>query len=163
MAMSRRGPVTRSPDTVISPAEAGSRPAISRSMVDLPQPDRPTTATNSPSPTSRWMSRRASTVPDRPANDRETPDNRIICALRIAGDPCARTLTVLGRAVMTRLRSAQQPPAAAARDQHGQCLWHQSGVVVRRDPDRTRQTVDLGRLDDRPDLLTVAAGLCDGL
>ena len=39
----------------------GSSPAISRSSVDLPQPDRPTTATNSPSATSRSMPRSAST------------------------------------------------------------------------------------------------------
>ena len=42
-------------------------PAIRRSSVDLPQPDRPIAATNSPSSTSRLMSRSASTDGSAPA------------------------------------------------------------------------------------------------
>ena len=53
MAMSRsfggRLLTTRSPMR-ISPAVMFSRPAIMRSKVDLPQPDGPTSTTNSPSP-----------------------------------------------------------------------------------------------------------------
>ena len=41
MAMSRRGLVIGVPATVISPSVTGSSPAISRSRVDLPQPERP--------------------------------------------------------------------------------------------------------------------------
>ena len=52
MAMSRsfggRSFTTRSPIR-ISPAVMGSRPAIIRSSVDLPQPEGPTRITNSPS------------------------------------------------------------------------------------------------------------------
>ena len=47
------------------PAVGVSSPAIRRSRVDLPQPERPITATNSPSLTCRSMSRNASTVPVR--------------------------------------------------------------------------------------------------
>jgi hypothetical protein len=78
IVMSRRGRVTRSPDTRTSPALTGSSPEINRSSVDLPQPDRPSTATNSPSAISRSMPRSASTVPERPVNVRETPVRRII-------------------------------------------------------------------------------------
>ena len=49
-----------------------------RSRVDLPQPDRPTTATNSPSRMSRLSPRNASTEPDRPVKVCETSIKRII-------------------------------------------------------------------------------------
>ena len=42
------GRVTFWPATVTSPVVAGSRPVTSFMIVDLPQPDGPTTATNSP-------------------------------------------------------------------------------------------------------------------
>ena len=42
------GRVTFLPATRTSPAVAGSRPVTSFMMVDLPQPDGPTTAMNSP-------------------------------------------------------------------------------------------------------------------
>ena len=44
---------TTSPSTMISPAVMASRPASIRSSVDLPQPDGPTSTTNSPSEMSR--------------------------------------------------------------------------------------------------------------
>ena len=44
---------TTSPSTTISPAVMASRPASMRNSVDLPQPDGPTSTTNSPSPMSR--------------------------------------------------------------------------------------------------------------
>ena len=46
------GPSTATPFSVIVPAEAGRRPATIFSSVDLPQPDGPTIAMNSPSPMS---------------------------------------------------------------------------------------------------------------
>ena len=56
MAMSRSFGATsltsRSPMR-ISPPETSSSPAIMRSKVDLPQPDGPTSTTNSPSAISR--------------------------------------------------------------------------------------------------------------
>ena len=45
----------------IAPDVTSSSPAIIRSSVDLPQPDGPTSTTNSPSPTSSETSRTAST------------------------------------------------------------------------------------------------------
>src|SRR3954452_6627278 len=45
--------LTTRPPIAISPPETSSSPAISRSRVDLPQPDGPSTTTNSPSRMSR--------------------------------------------------------------------------------------------------------------
>ena len=56
------GPVTFSPATRTSPPEAGSRPVTSFMMVDLPQPDGPTTAMNSPLSMPKVASARASVV-----------------------------------------------------------------------------------------------------
>ena len=42
------GPVTRCPATVTEPRVGGLRPVVSFMNVDLPQPDGPTIATNSP-------------------------------------------------------------------------------------------------------------------
>src|SRR6478672_26414 len=54
---------TTSPSIAMVPEETVSRPQISRSSVDLPQPDGPTNTTNSPSATARstpWITRVAS-------------------------------------------------------------------------------------------------------
>src|ERR1700730_15740074 len=61
--MSFRGPAIAVPRNRASPAEAGRVPARILSRVDLPQPDGPTTATNSPSPTEQEISSSADTVP----------------------------------------------------------------------------------------------------
>src|SRR3954452_589724 len=53
--------LTTSPPIMMSPPEMSSRPAIIRSVVDLPQPDGPTSTTNSWSAISRSMPRTAST------------------------------------------------------------------------------------------------------
>ena len=63
--MSFRGPAMVVPRKCASPAEAGRMPDRILSSVDLPQPDGPTTATNSPSPTENEMSSSADTVPVR--------------------------------------------------------------------------------------------------
>src|SRR5690349_18801839 len=55
--------LTRRPPMASSPAETVSSPAMMRSSVVLPQPEGPTKTQNSPSFTSRSMSRRISTVP----------------------------------------------------------------------------------------------------
>ena len=47
--------VTSRPSMLIVPPVVSSSPAISRSSVDLPQPDGPTKTTNSPSSMSRSM------------------------------------------------------------------------------------------------------------
>src|SRR5450756_1739306 len=52
-------PVTELPITRTSPAEGLARPVIRFSVVDLPQPVGPTTATNSPRATVILKSRRA--------------------------------------------------------------------------------------------------------
>src|SRR3979411_331623 len=53
--------LTTSPPIMMSPPVMSSRPAIIRSVVDLPQPDGPTSTTNSWSAMSRSMPRTAST------------------------------------------------------------------------------------------------------
>jgi hypothetical protein len=65
----------------ISPAESGAKPAMAPRRVDLPQPDGPSTATNSPGPTSRLMSCTAATalVPE----PNETSTLRIRIAPRV--------------------------------------------------------------------------------
>src|SRR5580704_6380866 len=66
MAMSRsRGGTsfTTSPPIQISPEVISSSPAIMRSVVDLPQPDGPTSTTNSSSSISRSMPFTAWTLP----------------------------------------------------------------------------------------------------
>ncbi len=50
MPTSSGGPFTGTPFSMMLPADAGSRPATIFSSVDLPQPDGPTIAMNSPSP-----------------------------------------------------------------------------------------------------------------
>ena len=60
-AARRSGCRARSP----RPPSGGSRPARILSSVDLPQPDGPTTATNSPSPTAKLIRSRAVTPPSR--------------------------------------------------------------------------------------------------
>ena len=52
--------LTTSPSTAISPALISSSPAIIRRVVDLPQPEGPTSTTNSLSAMSRSMPRTAS-------------------------------------------------------------------------------------------------------
>ena len=49
---------TGSPSKATLPDEIGSRPAITRNRVDLPQPDGPTSARNSPSAIDRLISLR---------------------------------------------------------------------------------------------------------
>src|SRR3954469_2259243 len=64
MAMSRSfggTSLTTSPPIMISPSVISSSPAIIRKVVDLPQPDGPTSTTNSWSAISRSMPRTAST------------------------------------------------------------------------------------------------------
>ena len=51
------GPATSRPLTITVPAVGGHRPVTTFIKVDLPQPEGPTTATNSPPPTAsvvRW-------------------------------------------------------------------------------------------------------------
>src|SRR5271155_2437911 len=68
MAMSRSFGATEFtsvPSMRISPSLTVSSPAIMASSVDLPQPDGPTSATNSPVRASRSMPLRTSTGPNR--------------------------------------------------------------------------------------------------
>src|SRR5437588_749424 len=55
------------PRSSASPLEDGRMPARIFSRVDLPQPEGPTTATNSPSPTPNVVRSRAATAPSRVA------------------------------------------------------------------------------------------------
>ena len=65
--MSRRGPLIGVPRSSASPPEGGNNPARILSKVVLPQPDGPTTETNSPSPTAKSIESRAKTESRRPA------------------------------------------------------------------------------------------------
>ncbi len=66
-------PVTSSPATVISPSSAISSPATRFSSVDLPQPEGPIRATNSPAPTVRFTPRNARTGAFSASNVLRTP------------------------------------------------------------------------------------------
>src|SRR5262249_19806992 len=59
-ACARSRPFRLAASQMISPREGSLRPAISRSAVDLPQPDGPSTETNSPGRTARSRPSRAS-------------------------------------------------------------------------------------------------------
>src|ERR1700693_5340105 len=68
MAMSRAfggRPLTRRPPIQISPELTSSRPPISRSKVDLPQPEGPPSTTNSPAATFRSSARSTAVSPKR--------------------------------------------------------------------------------------------------
>src|SRR5262245_16221089 len=56
--------LTTSPSKVMVPPVTSSRPAMRRSNVDFPQPEGPTTTTNSPEPMSRFTSLITSVVPN---------------------------------------------------------------------------------------------------
>lgn len=69
-------PSTRSPATSIVPSSTASRPAMTLSSVDLPQPEGPVTATNSPWRTSRSTPRSARTGARSAVNVRRAPRTR---------------------------------------------------------------------------------------
>src|SRR5216683_3121337 len=79
------GPVTRLFPTVSEPVVGKSRPAAMRRHVVLPQPEGPTTATNSFSRTSKLtLSTAAISLPSR-RNSRVTPSNTILLILPSPG------------------------------------------------------------------------------
>ena len=73
MPRSVTGPATRRPNTASSPFEGMMSPATSRISVDLPQPDGPTIATNSPRATSSETSSSASVSSGPRRKSFETP------------------------------------------------------------------------------------------
>src|SRR5918994_342395 len=78
-------PVTTRSSTTTSPSSAWSRPAKMLSNVDLPQPDGPISATNSPRATSRSTPRSARTGASSASKVRRTPRafNAVIGLLRV--------------------------------------------------------------------------------
>ena len=60
------GPLTLSPKMTMSPESGGTSPVTSFIRDDLPQPEGPTTAANSPRRTLSVVPRKASTPPDTP-------------------------------------------------------------------------------------------------
>jgi hypothetical protein len=60
------GPRTRSPKMTMLPESAGTSPVTSFINDDLPQPEGPTTAANSPRRTLRLVPCKARTPPDTP-------------------------------------------------------------------------------------------------
>src|SRR5262245_22885146 len=76
MPFSRLGPVTGLPRSRTSPAVGVSRPPTIRITVVLPQPDGPTSTTNSPWPMPRSRGSTTGTTPWAPcANDLVSPRN----------------------------------------------------------------------------------------
>src|SRR2546430_13933502 len=69
----RLGARTGRPSINTSPRSGCSNPASSLSRVDFPQPDGPTIATNSPTPTVKDISSRADTSPSPAPNLFQTP------------------------------------------------------------------------------------------
>src|SRR6267143_4672148 len=109
MAMSRSfggTSFTTSPPMAISPSVMSSRPAIMRSVVVLPQPDGPTSTTNSLSAMSRSMPRTAGT-----SSYSFTTLRRFTCAmsaLRRAGGEAGDVVVHQERVDEQRRRCAQE-------------------------------------------------------
>src|SRR6187549_2317549 len=61
----RLGPLRSAPSIRIAPSSGRSNPAMTLSRVDLPQPEGPTIATNSPSPTAKLTPSTTGSVPKR--------------------------------------------------------------------------------------------------
>src|SRR6187549_277485 len=59
----RLGPLRSAPSIRIAPSSGRSNPAITLISVDLPQPEGPTIATNSPSPTAKLTPSTTGSVP----------------------------------------------------------------------------------------------------
>src|SRR5690348_1451963 len=74
------GPRCGAPSTVTVPASGVSKPATMFNSVDLPQPDGPTMATNSPSATSRPTPSITGSTPVADANALRTPRTAILLA-----------------------------------------------------------------------------------
>ena len=68
------GPRTLSPKMTMSPESGRTSPVTSFISDDLPQPDGPTTAANSPRRTLSVVPCNASTPPDRPVGERDVAD-----------------------------------------------------------------------------------------
>ncbi|CAM5707697.1 hypothetical protein SALBM135S_07739 [Streptomyces alboniger] len=67
----------------MAPAEGLSSPATRLSSVDFPQPDAPSSVTNSPGATSRVMSSRTSWVPAGPSKLFDTCSMRAACVVAV--------------------------------------------------------------------------------
>src|SRR5690242_17493920 len=128
MAMPRAGPSTGWPRYVTLPAEGLARPAMSRSSVDLPEPERPSSPTISPS-----RMRRST-----PSSTRCSPPSALEKALRT---PCTSRS---GTAFMTSLPSAE--PEAPL------------GVEVQRPPEESidRHDEQTHRRDAEHDAMKIA-------
>src|ERR1043165_1409975 len=99
--------LTTSPSTAISPPVMSSKPAIMRSVVDLPHPDGPTSTTNSLSAMSRSIALTAST-----SSKRLTTLRSETCAmhstLRCAGSEAGDVIIHQERVDDQRRRRAEQ-------------------------------------------------------
>src|SRR4051812_20803936 len=133
--------LTTSPSTAISPPVMSSKPAIMRSVVDLPQPDGPTSTTNSLSAMSRSIALTAST-----SSYFLTTLRSVTCAitgdpsaLRRAGGQAGDVIVHQKRVDDQRRRGAEQrarhdlPPVEhVALDQRGDDAHRQHELVDRR-------------------------------
>src|SRR5690242_3308956 len=74
----------------MSPADTSSRPATMRKVVDLPQPDGPTSTTNSLLGMSRLMPRTASTLSKRLVTFRNATSAMALALFSAFGGPCSQ-------------------------------------------------------------------------
>src|SRR4029077_14723520 len=81
------GPATGSPSTLTSPRSGRSKPAMMFSRVVLPQPEGPTTATNSPSETAKSIASSTGNGPSRVGKVFETSLTRILSGITPAHHP----------------------------------------------------------------------------
>src|ERR1041384_1443327 len=119
--MPRSGPgrSTAIPRTETDPRVARSKPAMMRSSVDLPHPDAPSRHTNSPAPTERSISRKASTGATAAGKLLSTPATRRI------GGPAACSGGALGKSSGMMLRApAQEMVAQPEQDPVGHEAGH---------------------------------------
>src|SRR5882672_947647 len=131
------------PSTRISPSVMSSSPAIIRSVVDLPQPDGPTSTTNSLSEMSRSMPRTAS-VESKRLTMLRSETCAIPSTLRRAGRETGDVIVHQERVDDERRRGAEQraghdlaPVEHVALDQRGD------------DADRKHQLIGRGREHER--------------
>src|SRR5918996_4716732 len=145
-------PATSSSPTRTVPPSGTSKPAMSRSSVVLPQPLGPSSATNSPLPTSRLASATARTAPKL----RETRSSRIIVGV-MSGAPYSRRepLRTRPRAAARSIEhnGADAPPDARRRRPGAPHGTRRGGRAAHLPRPRSREPAEPDHRADRPRLL----------
>ena len=145
----RNGPITGSPSSRNTPERGGSSPATSRSKVDLPQPEGPSSATNSPGLTLKFTS--SSTGSTLPSISKAW----LTCSTS-SGAPTAGYVIGLGQSVRYHFTTPllpDQQPVAGAEQQRDRAGAHQ------RHHDQRRIHVGIGGPALRPLQIPAEPGL----